>query len=125
MKLVDIGQGFKLEEAAALAWEKLVLAAAKEGIYFTINTAYRDKAYQTRLYEKYVKAVAAWERAGRMTAKPTPVAPPGKSAHEKGKALDIAVNGRPTILAFLRKNAGSFGFYETVKSEPWHWEHRP
>ncbi len=126
MKLVDIGKGFKLEEAAALDWERLVLAAAKEGIYFTINTAYRDKAHQTRLYTKYVKDIAAWEKAGRKTTKPTPVAAPGRSLHEQGRAIDISVNGRPLILSWLKKNAKNFGWLQTLPSvEPWHFEHHP
>lgn len=118
-------QGHKLEKKAAAAWRELVTAAGSDGHDIYLTTAYRSPEHQKRLFAKYVKDIAAWERSGRMTAKPTPVAPPGKSAHERGEAVDIKVREFPELLKWLRKNAGRFGWYETVKSEPWHWQYRP
>ena len=115
-------QGHQLEKKAAKAWRELVVEAGSAGHDIYLTTAYRTPEHQKKLYAKYVKAIAAWEQSGRTTAKPTPVAAPGKSAHEKGRAVDIKVAAYPELLKWLRANASRFGFYETVKTEPWHWE---
>lgn len=121
MSFTDVGQGFKLAEKAAEAWGRMVSAAAAKGIYFTINSAYRDPEKQKQLFQGYVKKLAAWEKSGRKTPKPSPVAAPGKSEHEKGTAVDIAVEGRPIIFQWLTTNATKYGFYATASGERWHW----
>lgn len=117
--------GHQLEIGAAKAWRELVVAANADGHDIYLTTAYRSPEHQKRLFAKYMKDMAAWERSGQTTKKPTPVAPPGRSKHERGEAVDIKVAAFPELLKWLRKNAGRFGWYETVKSEPWHWEYRP
>lgn len=46
-------------------------------------------------------------------------APPGRSKHEKGLAVDI---GPASEYGWLAANAARFGLKRTVKSEPWHFE---
>jgi hypothetical protein len=54
-----------------------------------------------------------------------PTAPPGKSNHEVGHAIDFTTNGRTTrrgdsVHAWLSRHAKRFGFYN-LPSESWHW----
>lgn len=120
MKLVDIGQGFQLEEKAGAAFARLKAEAEAVGHTVEISTAYRSREYQTKLYGRYIKVVAAWEKSGRIGKKPPPVAPPGKSEHESGTALDIHVSSRPELFTWLMKNSTTYGFYFTANSEKWH-----
>ena len=117
-------KGHQLEKKVAIAWRRLVVAAEAEGHTITLTTAFRSPEHQKKLFSKYVKDIAAWERSGKRGPKPTPVARPGKSAHEFGRAVDIKVAAFPKLLEWLRKNASRFGFYETVSREAWHWEFR-
>jgi D-alanyl-D-alanine carboxypeptidase len=54
-----------------------------------------------------------------------PTAPPGKSMHERGLAIDFTQNGhalsRDTSgFKWLSAHAGSYGFHN-LPSEAWHW----
>jgi D-alanyl-D-alanine carboxypeptidase len=54
-----------------------------------------------------------------------PTARPGNSMHERGKAIDFAVDGRGLTKAsrgyrWLAINARRFGYFN-LPSEPWHW----
>lgn len=64
-------------------------------------------------------------------------APPGRSPHHTGRAVDLHVGGRistdpgnvefqhrQTAYKWLVCNAARFGFYPYVR-EPWHWEYNP
>lgn len=124
-KLKSIGQGFQLEEKAADAWLRLAAEATAAGHEIHISTAWRSSEHQKKLFARYVKDVAAWKRGGEKGPKPPPVAVPGKSRHEVGLAIDVRVAKYPELLKWLRANASRFGFYEAVKTEPWHWEFRP
>ena len=70
--------------------------------------------HQRRLWNE---AVAKYgERGARKW-----VAPPGRSNHQAGNALDIANAGGAH--AWLRRNASKYGFRQPMSWEPWHWEH--
>jgi len=55
-----------------------------------------------------------------------PTAPPGRSMHERGMAIDFTSGGSliksrsNPAFQWLAANAGSYGFYN-LPSEPWHW----
>jgi len=64
-------------------------------------------------------------------------APPGRSPHHTGRAVDLHVGGRLSTAAanvkaqrnqdaykWLVRNAVNFGFYP-YNREPWHWEYNP
>lgn len=126
MKLETISdKGHQLNLEAAKDWRSLVEAAGAAGFDIDLNTAYRTREHQERLFKQYLKDVATWERNKRLGPKPSPVARPGTSSHETGSAVDIQVAKNPKLLAWLRANASRYNFYETVKTEPWHWEFRP
>lgn len=61
--------------------EWLVGVASYNGLAPRITSTYRSQALQKRLYEAY--------RQGRSTI---PAAPPGRSLHEYGRAVDIVLN---------------------------------
>lgn len=84
--------------------------AASEGVDLRLESGFRTVAQQRALFR-------AW-RAGRGN----PAAPPGRSNHQSGRALDI-VTSTPGARAWLEANAASFGFRQTVANEPWHWEY--
>ena len=50
-------------------------------------------------------------------------AKPGTSEHGWGMATDLDLNAK--ALAWMRKNAGNYGFVENVARESWHWAYRP
>lgn len=90
------GNGAYLVHEAARWFMKAKQAAQKEGIYFTINSAYRSYEHQQALVGRYAV-----------------VAAPGTSAHGWGTALDIEVNDGWT---WLKNNGPKYG---------WHWMQIP
>jgi LAS superfamily LD-carboxypeptidase LdcB len=96
-------------------------AAQLAGHEIHISTAYRSNGEQKKLYAKYVSDIAAWERSGRIGSRPTPVAIPGKSLHEKGQAVDIHVATDPGLKAWLDAHCKEFNFRCDVPHEPWHY----
>jgi len=89
----------------------LINAAKADGITIKLNSAFRTMAKQTQLYRDYL--IGFGNKAAR----------PGRSNHQAGLAVDVNYRDRG-VVDWMRKNAGRFGFYETVSGEPWHWEYR-
>lgn len=84
-------------------------AARDAGRVVHINSSYRTRKVQERLYANYLAG-------GALAARP------GTSEHELGGALDIS------DLWINRKLARAFrkhGFVKSVPSERWHASHRP
>jgi hypothetical protein len=90
----------------AKQFDAMVAAAKKDGINITITSGFRSRAEQEKLYAAYKNGT------GNLAAKP------GTSNHESGDALDL---GPPSAFAWLKQNAGRFGFKNKIASEPWHW----
>lgn len=115
-ELVSIGGGHRLEADAAGAWTEMVAAAAADGISLSLTDSYRDFDAQ----------VDVRRRKGDQVATATP----GTSIHGWGHAVDANVNDGK-VLAWLRANAGRFGWVnpewaqrEGKSFEPWHWEYQ-
>lgn len=114
--LLPIVNGGRLESCAARAFLFMHAAAAKDGIELKVNSSYRD--YREQKKQRREK--------GRLAAKP------GYSKHQSGLAVDIANTRRKIagkyhktiVYWWLKRNASRFGFYQTVKSESWHWEYK-
>lgn len=115
VRLVAIDdKGHLLSERAAAKFVEMRAAAAKVGIALVVESAFRTMEQQTALWVAYQKG----ERTDV-------VGQPGYSNHQAGDAVDLTTaRGTNAAYAWLRSNAHLFGFYETVRSEPWHWEHR-
>lgn len=112
LQSVGLG-GHKLYAPAATNFVKMRAAARAAGINLTITDSYRSYPQQVDL----ARRKGLYSQGGL-------AATPGKSNHGWGLAIDANVNSAKT-LRWMRTNAHRFGFYETVKREPWHWEFRP
>ena len=97
-------QGHGMRPDVAAAFDRMALAAARDGVTLAINSGYRSDAEQAALF----------------AANPDPrwVAPPGQSLHRCGTELDL---GPPSAYGWLAANAGRFGFLKRYSWEPWHF----
>lgn len=105
--------------------EALVGAARSAGINLG-GYGYRSNQSQIQLRMAHcgTSYYAIWEMPSSQCSPPT--APPGRSMHELGLAIDFTVDGR-TITSrsspgfqWLAANAGGYGL-RNLPSEPWHW----
>lgn len=81
-----------------------------------ILSGYRSIERQRVLFDQAVKKYGSVERARKF------VAPPGKSKHQHGLAVDLNYGGSADARAWVHKNAGKFGLYFPMSWEPWHIE---
>ena len=110
--LVTIGNGSeRLYGPAADAFRRMASDAWRAGIDLKVNDGYRDLATQQRLADE----LGLYRDGGK-------AAVPGTSDHGWGLSVDIDTDARTT--AWLRRNAGRYGFVEDVPREPWHWTFR-
>lgn len=126
------GRRIQLHRLAAQAWRAMVAAARADGIAPPLllpTSGYRSRARQERLWRGALQKYGSPQVARRW------VAPPGGSAHQSGRAIDLYLGGRNSSsnVANLRRtpayrwlvaNARRFGFYP-YEREPWHWEYNP
>lgn len=68
----------------------LPAVAKSQGFQARVTSGYRSKAAQTKLYNRYLQGL-----------QPYPVAKPGTSDHEKGKAIDVVSTDTPKLVALL------------------------
>lgn len=118
LDLADIGRGMELRADAAVAWFRMVAAAANDGIALYPESAFRTMEEQEALFKAYQAGT------GNLAARP------GYSNHQSGIAVDVSVRGSFSSAEYrwLEAHAPSFGFVNTGKTfsqpEPWHWEYR-
>ncbi|GCD21615.1 hypothetical protein CTKZ_31770 [Cellulomonas algicola] len=107
--LAPVGStGHRLWAPAAQAFGDLTAAAARDGVRIGITDSYRS-------YDAQVDVAARkglYSQGGLAAA-------PGTSPHGWGLALDLALDDRAQ--AWMRANAGTYGFVEDTPREPWHW----
>jgi zinc D-Ala-D-Ala carboxypeptidase len=135
--LVDVGPNLvgrmqRLTPEAAGRWQRMVSAAADDGIRLLIVSGFRSFDYQAELIRKKLAAGQPIGEILRVNAAP------GFSQHHTGTAVDIASPGsRPLTEDFenseafrwLSENAARSGFSMTYPRdnrwgfvyEPWHW----
>ena len=143
--LEKIGMGnFVMVREAARAHRALMKKAKRDGIkLWTSGSPYRSfDGQKTLFYKRYnnTPKPAPWRKEfwegkwwwlkknkyGRPVAG---AAKPGTSNHGKGCAIDwarknslgVTVSLDTRTLRWLANNAPNFGFFNTVKSENWHW----
>lgn len=102
------GTAHRLWAPAAGSLEQLVEAAGTDGVTIGITDSYRS-------YESQVDVAA---RKG-LYSQGGLAATPGTSPHGWGVAVDLRLDARAQ--AWMRVNAGSYGFVEDTPREPWHW----
>lgn len=109
------GKTFQLNPYAYEQFKKMEAAAKADGIDLVITTAYRDYEYQADLRRRYLAGEPGIYKAAEA----------GTSAHGLGYPVDISLQGmgtRSPTYKWLQQNAGKFGFKETVRGDPVHWE---
>lgn len=115
-------KGQWLRSDAAASYKRMLAAGMPEGGISGMGAG-RTHEDQERLY-------AAYKAGGNLAA------PPGKSNHETGTALDIsrgtaaqawAANGGVLLKVKLNEKirANDFGWFRTVPSEAWHFKYVP
>lgn len=112
-ELAPAGVGaHRLWPPAAEAFAALRSSAAADGVVIGVTDSYRT-------YDQQVDVAArkGLYSQGGLAAKP------GTSNHGWGMAVDLDLD--PDAQAWMRANARTFGFVESVPREPWHWEFRP
>ncbi len=80
-----------------------------------ITSAYRSPAVQKVLWEKALKKYGSASAARKW------VAPPGKSHHNRGEAVDFKYLD-PKAKKWVHENAEAFGLHFPLGNEPWHAE---
>ena len=134
-------RNFVMAEPAARACRAMVTAAAADGIRLDATGTYRSYDQQVALFtSRYTKT--------RLSGRPTKswngvtyyqlpntamAASPGTSKHGLGLTPDLAqrssggaLEGVGTAtLTWLAAHGPSFGFWNSVTSEPWHWPYFP
>jgi hypothetical protein len=96
--------------------------AQRQGVNLRITSAYRSPEVQARLWENALAKYGSAEAARKW------VAPPGKSQHNMGTAVDFAGPGgllrdaNSPEAQWLRANAGRFGLDIPMDWEPWQVE---
>ncbi len=126
------GRLVKLTPRAAVAWQRMQAAAAKDGLELLPISGFRSIARQTRIIRRKLAD-------GQLLADILRVnAVPGCSEHHTGRALDVGSPGhvkltpdfaRTRAYRWLKEHAAEFGFtlsYPPRNSrgivfEPWHW----
>ncbi len=87
-------------------WQTFIAAAPGS---MSISSGYRSPQQQAKLYELY--------KAGKGNL----AAPPGKSNHNHGLAMDISFSS-PAVQQWAHSNAAAYGLAFPIGSEPWHIE---
>lgn len=110
--LTPIGRGdHRLAAPAAAAFQRLEQAALRDGVTIGVTDSYRS-------YDAQVDVAARkglYSRGGL-------AAEPGTSSHGYGLAVDLDLDA--PAQAWMRANAGRFGFVEDTPREPWHWAYQ-
>lgn len=134
-------RNFTMVEPAARACRAMVTAAAADGIRLDATGTFRSYDQQVQLFtQRYSKKPIAgrktkkwngttyWQKPGVAMA-----ASPGTSKHGLGVTADLAQRSAggqlesvgTSTLAWLAAHGPEFGFWNSVKSEAWHWPYFP
>lgn len=91
----------------------LYLLSADAGVRITFTSGLRTKAEQARLYQRFITGKSK-----------LPAAPPGRSLHEAGRAVDFVVSP-VSRLADVVATAQALGMRWGGERDPVHFELRP
>lgn len=126
------GRSLWLEPHTALAWTRMLAAAANDGITLEAISGFRSHRYQLGIFRRKLER-------GQTVAEILQVnAAPGFSEHHTGLALDISAPGEPAAeesfegtpaFEWLTANGATYGFTMSyprdnphgIVYEPWHW----
>lgn len=100
----------------------MVTDAHAAGVPLQITSAYRSPELQAQLYDAAIQKYGSPEAARKW------VAPPGRSKHNSGTAVDFAVDGslirdaNSPAAQWIAANAGNYGLSVPMSWEPWQVE---
>jgi zinc D-Ala-D-Ala carboxypeptidase len=106
----------KLDPDLLGALRRAATDAANGGVTFYVDSGWRSPEYQEQLFQQAVSKYGSAAEAARW------VAPPNKSAHVSGDAVDI---GHSDATAWLSEHGAEYGLCQIYGNEPWHYELRP
>jgi spore germination cell wall hydrolase CwlJ-like protein len=99
-----------------------MIQASPFGKDLGIYSGYRTPEHQAELYQAALKKYGSEAEARKW------VAPPGKSEHNSGNAVDLSYKGQSLEKApqevkdWVKQNAAQFGLAVPLDNEPWHVE---
>jgi hypothetical protein len=105
-----------LDPALLGALRRAAAEAADDGVAFLVDSGWRSRQYQQRLLDEALAEHGSEEEAARW------VAPPDRSAHVSGDAVDL---GPADATAWLSRHGAEHGLCQIYRNEPWHYELRP
>jgi len=111
-----------LEPEFAANVYRLLQDAHAAGYPLQVTSAYRSPELQAILYENALKKYGSPSAARKW------VAPPGRSQHNFGRAVDLAIDGsllrdaNSPAARWLRENAATYGVALPMSWEPWQIE---
>jgi zinc D-Ala-D-Ala carboxypeptidase len=98
------------------ALRQATAAAADDGVAIVVDSGWRSREHQERLFREAVAKYGSEAEAARW------VATPDTSAHVSGDAVDI---GPTDAAAWLSEHGAEYGLCQIYGNEPWHYELRP
>jgi len=103
----------RLDPALLDALTSATADARADGVTLIVNSGWRSRAHQQRLFEEAVRTYGSEGEARRY------VSTPDASAHVTGDALDIG----PTEAAeWLSRHGSAYGLCQVFANEIWHYE---
>lgn len=121
-EMINFGSGSGGQTSLNMLDERLLdsLVLAARDLYtntnkkITITSSYRSKEDQEALYNQRVETL---KNGIGILPNGLPVAPPGRSMHEKGKAIDVGNYNDPDVLKYLNM----YGLVQNVRNDPVHF----
>jgi len=105
----------KLDPALLGALRRAATDATREGVELLVDSGWRSREYQERLFQEAVSKYGSAEEAARW------VATPDTSSHVAGEAVDI---GPADAAEWLSEHGAWYGLCQIYSNEPWHYELR-
>jgi len=102
-----------LNKALLAALQKAASRAERDGVHMVVNSGWRSEKYQRELMKEAVTRYGSRSEAERF------VLSPEKSAHVKGKAVDI---GPTDADDWLSRHGAAYGLCQIYANEMWHFE---
>ena len=97
------------------ALRQAISDAAADEVEIRVTSGWRSPEHQAELLRQAIAEHGSAAEAARW------VAPPERSAHVAGDAVDI---GPTTAATWLQRNGARYGLCQIYRNEPWHFERR-
>ncbi|MFN8577282.1 MAG: M15 family metallopeptidase [Candidatus Sericytochromatia bacterium] len=112
------GRNIKVRNDVVQPLNNLINITSQKGIKVQVSSSYRSVEHQKELWNKALKKYGSVKTARKW------VAPPGKSNHNRGVALDLSMyrNGKKLSQREFDNIIAQAGFYRPMSWEGWHIE---